>query len=586
MFGNRLTKSAAIKWNLTESVAIFPAGAHHAGTVRLRLNFLKELEVSIVRIGKFLALGAIAGTMSMTAYSQTPDSAPARPNFVPSELLVRFADDASPAQVSEALSSVRAQVVRAFPRLSMRHIRVAADRLREARERLELLSIVEYAEPNYYRYIEATPNDTRFSELWGMENTGQTGGLPDADIDATEAWDIETGDQSVVVAVIDSGIDIDHPDLVDNLWINPGEIQGNGIDDDGNGFVDDIIGWDFADGDNNPDDSTLACASHGIHTSGTVGARGNNGTGVAGVNWNVQIMSLRAFQPFLGIFCSGNDADIIAAINYAADKGVRVSNNSYGGGPFSQAVFDAIQASDSVFVAAAGNDGTSNDAIPHYPSNYALSGIISVAASDDADQLASFSNFGVQTVDLAAPGVDILSTIQNGNYGLLSGTSMASPHVAGAAALLMANDPTLTNKEVIWRVINSTDFTGVPVASGGRLNLNNMLSMPPSTVVVDLVADGPMVISPGDSVPFTVNVTNLDGAQKSARVRVIATFPNGREAVILDRNVNLAPFFSGGQSFSRTLPAGAATGDYVLAATVEVVSESFDEDRESYTVVP
>jgi subtilisin family serine protease len=397
---------------------------------------------------------------------------------------------------------------------------------------------------------------------------------------------VETGNPNVVVAVTDSGTDLNPQDLDNNLWVKPGEMPGNGVDYDRNGFIDDVNGWDFADNDNDPTDPTVACASHGIHTSGTIGAEGNNGTGIAGVNWDVQIMPLRAFRPFLGIFCSGNDANIIAAIEYAAAKGVRVSNNSYGGGPFNQAMFDAIQASNSIFVAAAGNDGTNNDSTPQYPANYALNNIVSVAATDDTDQLASFSNFGANTVDLGAPGVDILSTIGNGLYGLLDGTSMASPHVAGAAALLIAHDSSLTNSEVIWRLTHSVDPTGLPVASGGRLNLASLLSVPPPVVAVTLTANGPTTIPPGSTVSYTVDVVNTAPSAKTAIVQVVAVVPNGREIILENRTITLPAGFSGGQTLSAQVPITAPSGTYQLAARAEVVSESFDEAIVLYTVTP
>ena len=186
--------------------------------------------------------------------------------------------------------------------------------------------------------------------IYHRNNTGQSGGTPGADISAVEAWDITTGSSSVLVAVIDEGIQITHPDLAANIWLNPGEIVGNGIDDDGNGFIDDINGWDFFNNDNSVFDG--ASDDHGTHVAGTIGAVGNNGTGVTGVNWNVTIMALKFLGP-----TGGSTSDAISAIEYAADKGVRVTSNSWGGGGFSQALKDAIDACDCIFVAAAGNDG-------------------------------------------------------------------------------------------------------------------------------------------------------------------------------------------------------------------------------------
>ncbi len=320
---------------------------------------------------------------------------------------------------------------------------------------LSSLNSVEYATPNYRRELAATPNDTYYGSLWGLHNTGQSGGTIDADIDAPEAWDISTGSSSVVVAVIDTGFDYTHPDLAANAWKNPREIAGNGIDDDGNGYIDDIYGIDPAGtngtvGDSDPMDGY----GHGTHCAGSIGARGNNSLGVVGVNWNVKIMGLKFFDDAGE---GGFDADSIECIQYAVyqkthGQNVVAINASWGstGGLDSGALRDAIGvACDAgiVFCAAAGNGGTdgigdNNETTHHYPSDYTLPGIISVAATDRNDALGSFSNYGVTSVDLGAPGVAILSTIPpvyvpgtndiffdnmeggvgNWNHGAISGT--------------------------------------------------------------------------------------------------------------------------------------------------------------------
>jgi subtilisin family serine protease/subtilisin-like proprotein convertase family protein len=334
---------------------------------------------------------------------------------------------------------------------------------------------VAYAEPNYLVSTAATqsfPNDPKFTSLWGMHNTGQSGGTADADIDAPEAWGIHKGTGQVVVAVIDTGLNYSHADLKANMWTNPFEIAGNGRDDDANGIIDDIYGADFVNNDGDPKDDN----GHGTHVAGTIGAAGNNGTGVVGVDQNVKIMGLK----FLDSSGSGTTENAIKAVAYATQmrqRGVNVvlTSNSWGGGGYSQALYDAIAASGNegmLFVAAAGNNGSSSAS---YPALYNLDNIISVAATDRNDQLASFSNRGAG-VDIAAPGVDVYSTYRN-SYSTLSGTSMATPHVAGTAALvadyLTSQGVSPTYENLRDAVLNTGDVipaTQTTVSTGSRLN--------------------------------------------------------------------------------------------------------------------
>ena len=335
-----------------------------------------------------------------------------------------------------------------------------------------------FAEPDYVVRATGLANDPLFSNQWDFHNTGQSGGTLDADIDSPEAWDVTTGTGSTIVAVIDTGVDYHHPDLAPNIWVNDDEVPGNGIDDDNNGYVDDIRGYDFYNNDNDPFDDH----SHGTHVAGTIGAVGNNATGVAGVNWNVQIMPLK----FLGSDGSGTTSDAIEALRYAVDNGAQISNNSWGGDPFSQSLYNAIRDARDlghIFVAAAGNGnfigfGLNNDVTPFYPAGYDLDNIVAVAATDRNDDLAVFSNYGATTVDLAAPGVSILSTTPNNGYALNTGTSMAAPHVAGALSLVRDYAPGLTYRQIIDRVLTSVDpvtaLDGKTV-SGGRLNVASAL---------------------------------------------------------------------------------------------------------------
>jgi len=342
---------------------------------------------------------------------------------------------------------------------------------------------VEVVEPNYIINIALTPNDPSYSSLWGLHNLGQTGGNQDADIDAPEAWDLDTGSSSVVVAVIDTGVDYTHPDLAANMWVNPGEIAGNNIDDDGNGYIDDIYGYDFANNDADPMDDN----NHGSHVSGTIAAVGNNGVGVVGVSWNASIMAVK----FLSASGSGSTSGAISSVLYAANNGAKIMNNSWGGGGYSQALQDAITTADAagaLFVVAAGNSNSNNDTTPYYPANYSGPHIVVVAATDSSDGKAGFSSYGATTVDLGAPGVAILSTTPGNSYSSFSGTSMATPHVAGAAAVVLAANPGMTNVQLKAQILSNVDpipsMAGI-TTTGGRLNLfaalNGGTPPPPNT---------------------------------------------------------------------------------------------------------
>ncbi len=448
------------------------------------------------------------------------DPADAQPEYVPGELLVKFVDEAPDAAIVIAAQVVAgAEELKAFPPIGVQLWRLGPGVTVE--QALEVLSwaafadAVDFAEPNYIVHAFDVPNDPRFGEQWALHNTGQTGGTPGADIAAPDAWGIQTGSPSIVVGVIDTGIDYDHEDLAANIWINPGEIAGNGIDDDGNGFIDDVRGWDFVKDDNDPMDDN----NHGTHTSGTVGAVGNNGIGVVGVNWTVTLMPLK----FLNRQGRGTTADAIAAILYAAsfedgfgNKIVRITNNSWGGGSPSEALETAIAGSGALFVAAAGNSGRTTKM---YPAGFDSDNIISVAATDHNDELAGFSNFSTSWVDLGAPGVDVLSTVRRNKYRLFSGTSMAAPHVAGVAGLVMAQFPGLSNETVKARILATVD----PLLSlegktltGGRLNALNAVGNP------DLIPPDPVILAVDlaattfDSIKLTWTATGDDGTSGTA----------------------------------------------------------------------
>ena len=352
----------------------------------------------------------------------------------------------------------------------------------ELKASLSSLPGFRYLEPDFTISIDSTtPNDPKFPDLFGMNNVGLAGGIPDADIDAAEAWDITIGSRNNVVGVIDSGVDYSHPDLVSNIWRNPGEIAGDGIDNDANGYIDDLHGYDFANGDGDPMDDN----GHGTHVSGTIGATGNNALGVAGVSWQVQIMALK----FLGANGSGAISAAVSALNYATmmrnnyGVNIRLTNNSWGGGAFSQAMNDAIVSSGNagmLFVAASGNSAANTDTTVSYPAGYNLPNVISVAATDQFDALASFSNYGATTVDLAAPGVSIVSTMRNNAYGSMSGTSMAAPHVSGAAALAWSVDPSASYqkmRDALYAGVDVLPILSGRTVTGGRLNAKKTLDL-------------------------------------------------------------------------------------------------------------
>ena len=321
---------------------------------------------------------------------------------------------------------------------------------------LQVAGVTEVVEPDYLLSYSATPGDQALAQgwLWGLNNTGQNGGVAGVDLGALSAWDTTTGAADVIVAVIDTGIRYTHQDLVGQMWANPDEVPGNGVDDDGDGYVDNIYGIDAVNGDGDPMDDN----SHGTHCAGTIGAAANDGYDHVGVAWDVQLMACK----FLSADGWGYVSGAVRCIDFAVAEGARVLSNSWGGGGHSQALYDAIaRARDAgvLFVAAAGNSATDTDSQPHYPSGYDLDNIISVAAVDRRGDLASWSNFGRNTVDLGAPGVDIYSTVaaSDSSYAYYSGTSMAAPHVSGVAALVWATDENLGSAVVRARLLNTTN---------------------------------------------------------------------------------------------------------------------------------
>ena len=436
-------------------------------------------------------------------------------------------------------------------------------------------STFKYIEPDYIVTKAATfPNDPGFPQQWALHNTN------DADIDAPEAWDIQTGNPNLVIGVIDTGVDYNHPDLVGNIWTNPGEIAGDGIDNDNNGYIDDIRGWDFAYNDNNPSDVD----GHGTHVSGTIAGKGNNGVGVTGVAWNAKIMPLK----FLNDSGSGSTSNAILAINYATAKGVKLTNNSWGGGGYSQALYDAINAAGqqgALFIAAAGNDSNNTDITPAYPASYNLANIISVASTTNTDSLSYFSNYGLTSVDLGAPGSNIYSTLPNNSYGTYSGTSMASPHVAGAAALVWSQNPTWTAQQVKNTLMN----TGDPIAalagktvSGKRLNVFNALAAANLPSVTVSVSPATVQEDGATNLVYTFTRTNLNlsspltvnfGASGIANAAPVGSDP-ADYSVITNGSVTFNPTTKLG---TVTFAANATTA----TVAVDPITDTVQENNES-----
>jgi subtilisin family serine protease len=477
-------------------------------------NWLK----TTLRIALLLLLSLLPLTRALAQPVAIIEDQPGGPSYLAGQLLVQFKADATDAQLLDTVNRGALRLIQHF----QTHAMAGAGRhgvshmwtglpVRQAIQALRNHPAVEFAEPNWVYTHQALPNDFYFvnGSLWGM-----MGGFG---CDAANGWNAGcTGSISVVVGVIDEGIQITHPDLAANIWTNPGEVSGTvGIDDDGNGNIDDIHGWDFLNNDNSVYDGTGD--DHGTHVAGTIGAEGNNAVGVVGVNWDVTIIPAKFVGPL-----GGTTAAAIKAVDYLTALKLRALNpvnivaidNSWGGGGFSQALLDAIvraAEADILFIAAAGNgnkagNGINNDSTPYYPASYdttagaGYDAVISVTAIDSAGAKPKWANYGARSVDLGAPGVSVLSTLPEGEYGLRDGTSIAAAHVTGAAALYASVYPKATAYQIKSALLASAVTTGSmagTTSTGGRLSVPALLASAP--MVIDPPSAPTLIATPGSA---------------------------------------------------------------------------------------
>jgi len=529
-----------------------------------------------------------------------PAAATAADDYVPGEVLIKFKAATAPTLMNtamqgiraRALGSVRATLLRRSPVSGMEQWKLPAGmNVASAIKQLHSNAQVEYVEPNYRRHLRLVPNDPLFPNQWGLQNTGQTindssgaviTGVAGADMGLATAWATQTGSPAVIVAVIDDSVDINHPDLAANIWTNAGEIAGDGIDNDGNGFIDDVHGWDFKNNDNNPSADVGAGEGHGTAVSGCIGAVGNNAIGISGVNWNVSIMPLKIQLDV---------ASISMAMDYAIAKGATVVNASFGN--FSPSVTEQqavqrLQNAGILLVAAAGNDHGNNDLVADFPAGYANANIISVAASSSSDLLTVWSHYGATSVDIAAPGTSIFTTQSpNGNignsgatglsYDFIAGTSFSSPYVAGIAALIKAQIPAATFQELKGRIIASaTQLTSMQglLSSGGRANAATALTMPvqPELVIGNVVWNdgGNGMIDPGETGTFSIQLDNVWANASGVSATMTALSAN----LIVNTATMAYPNIVSGssQSANFSVTASPATGQQLYRFKLDITA--------------
>jgi len=505
-------------------------------------------------------------------------------DFVPNQVIVKLTPTAQTADALAIRARLNATVIRRFASIDAELWEIRGTTVADAVDRFTNDSRVAIIEPNFLVHtfdraengagvdlrapnavtpaLDVFPNDTLFDFLWGLHNTGQGGGTADADIDAPEAWSLVTGG-SVVVAVIATGVDYTHEDLIDNIFSNPNETAGNGVDDDANGYIDDVRGWDFHDDDNDPFDDN----GTGTICAGPIAAVGNNGAGVVGVSWSARILPLK----FLDDTGSGSTADAIQALEYASLMGAKLCCNPWGSGTYSDILRLAIGEAGILFVAVAGNSGLDIDVTPIYPASYDLENIIAVAGTNRSDDMSPTSNYGLESVDMGAPGWEIASTYPPDSYSYFSSTSMAAAHVSGAACLLWSYAPGLTSAGVKNYILSSVDV--IPslqgrTVTGGRLNVANMLSLitdvdsDASPKQFALFANRPNPFNPATTIaydlaePVDVRLVLYDVRGRQVREMVRATQAAGRYAVSWDGRGDGGEYVASGVYFYR-LAAGS-----------------------------
>jgi subtilisin family serine protease/subtilase family serine protease len=541
--------------------------------------------ISIGHTAVFAALGILVLSVSTSSQSRLVgrlevETVNSR-EVAAREVLVRLNGSLQPIQLAQIASALDPESMEAVGRSGIFRVRSRSLPAATLLSALSNIAGIAYAEPNFVVHALAEPNDPLFPNLWGLKNVGQSvngkpAGLAGADIHAAEAWDLTFGSASNVVAIVDTGIDYTHPDLARNVWSAPAPftvtIGGVSITCQAG-----THGFNAIQRSCDPMDDH----NHGTHVGGTIGADGNSGFGVAGVNWTASMMGLK----FLDAAGSGTVADAIDAIEFAiqakqafaatGEANVRILSNSWGGGDFSQALLDEINAAggqDMLFVAAAGNSGFPNDILPLYPASYSAPNVVAVAATTNTDARASFSNYGALSVHLGAPGVDVLSTIRGGSYGYLSGTSMATPHVSGAGALVLSQCP-LDTAQLKATLLDSVDL--VPslasrTITGGRLNVSTAVrscSAPPASPAGLQASGGNAQIR-----------LDWSAAAGATSYRVKRSMISGGPYAIVASNVKSRPYFDNGL-------ANGTTYYYVVSAA-NMSGESADSPEASATPAP